>query len=128
MLVVFDKNTFHIKATFSDDQKIEVIYRNSLQVLSKLDGIYMDDAIVPKNDIANYKLISGEIIKIPVEEMPQPIENPLMKQVSTLQMENAFLYLALAEMSILSAQQEQQNIETQNAIAELSMIVAMGGV
>lgn len=81
-------------------------------------------------DPREYVVDNGKIVRRNITEIIAEIEekNPMLIKTMELKQENSLLYLALAEMSILSAQQEQQNIETQNAIAELSLIVAKRGV
>jgi len=102
MLVVFERNTMHIKAIFSDDQKIEVIYRNSPQVLDRLDGIYIDDEYIPKSNITNYKFNENwEIVKASTEEFPQSVKSSTVKKLESLQQENVLLYSAIAELSML---------------------------
>jgi len=113
MLVVFEKTTGHIKASFSDNQKIEIIYRNSPEVLSKLGGVYIDDNLIPKYNITNYKLVDNEIVSIPIEDFQQTIENPLVQQIDLLQIENnqfkQLLNLAPPIMNPISLQDYQEN-------------------
>jgi len=98
---------------------------------NEIDYIEISENDLPVDDIKNYKIVSGSIIKMSKNDKDnwERIKNPL-KRIDNLVIENALLYSALAEMSILSAQLEQQNVETQKAIAELSILIAKinGGI
>ena len=125
MLIIYEKSTRQIQAKFSGDQKIENIYQNNSSALERLSGIYINDEDVPNGNINHYKIINNTIIKMTDEELKsKKIKTSLQKKIEKLEQEITSLYSSLAEMSIISAQQEQQNTDTQNAIAELSLLIS----
>jgi len=102
MLIIVEKSNNHIVGYFSSDQKIEDIYRNNQSALDRLSGVYADDALVPSGNIRDYKFVKGTFIKIPHEEKNK-IQNisPIQQQIANLKKENALLYSAIAELSLL---------------------------
>ena len=125
MLLVYEKLTGQIQAKFSNDQRIENIYKNNSSALERLGGFYVDDKDVPKGNINYYKIINNKIFEINTGEIKnKDVKSHFQIKIEQLQTENALLYSTLAEMSIISAQQEQQNTDTQNAIAELSLLIS----
>lgn len=125
MLLVYEKLTGQIQAKFSNDQRIENIYKNNSSALERLGGFYVDDKDVPKGNINHYKIINNKIFEINTGEIKnKDVKSHFQIKIEQLQTENALLYSTLAEMSIISAQQEQQNTDTQNAIAELSLLIS----
>ena len=98
MFAIYDKKTNKIMSKFSGEEKnIENVYNLEKFGYVSTVGIELD------GNPNEYRIINGNIKRRDVNEIIAEIEdrNPLLKQIKLLQQENALLYSAIAELSIL---------------------------
>jgi len=101
LLLVYEKLTGRFQAKFSGDhQTVEGIYQNNPNALERLAGVYVSDQEVPAGDIRRFKWDGVGIAELTEAELEEP-KNPLIKKLEQLEQENALLYSAIAELSIL---------------------------
>lgn len=60
-------------------------------------------------------------------EAPPVYQEPLSSKVDNLELENAMLQMSMMEMTMYAASQDERLQTQENAVMELSMIVAGGG-
>ena len=98
MFVIYDKKTNKIISKFSgEEKKIDNVYNLEKFGYISTSGIEFD------GNLNEYIIINGNIKRRDINEIISEIEdrNPLLKQIKLLQQENALLYSAIAELSIL---------------------------
>lgn len=61
-------------------------------------------------------------------EAPPVFQEPLSSKVVNLELENAMLQMSMMEMTMYAASQDERLQTQENAVMELSMIVAGGGL
>lgn len=94
MLIIFNKENSHVIGKFSDDQKFENIYKGSEYALNNLTSIHINDELIPKDDLNNYKIIDGQFIKLIKEEL-QPSKSRTEIEIDYLKKENADLWYVI---------------------------------
>jgi len=94
LLIIFNKENSHVIGKFSDDQKFENIYKGSEYALNNLTSIHINDELIPKDDLNNYKIIDGQFIKLIKEEL-QPSKSRTEIEIDYLKKENADLWYVI---------------------------------
>ncbi|MFL0365388.1 hypothetical protein ACH0BF_20480 [Pseudobacillus sp. 179-B 2D1 NHS] len=95
------------------------------------EEIEYDDHVLPRNilsgyykwDAANNDFIVDEQLK---KEIIRENGGYVQEEVDQLKQKNAELETSLLEMTVLAAEQEQRNIQNEQAIMELTTIIAGG--
>jgi len=99
MLVIFNKSDGYIVGTFPNDQKIETIYNNNPSILARLDGIYVDNELVPSN-VRDYKIVDGVIVKKSDSDIPDTLPGPTQQEIIGLKEENQTLGQQVVDLDL----------------------------
>ena len=99
MLVIFNKSDGYIVGTFPNDQKIETIYNNNPSILARLDGVYVDDDLVPSN-VRDYKIVDGSIVKKTESDIPAPIPGPTQQEIINIKEKNQMLGQQVVDLDL----------------------------
>lgn len=100
MLVIFNKNDGYVVGTFSNDQQIEKIYNNNVSILARLDGVYVDDDLIPRGNIRDYKVVNGVLVKKTVEETPVNQPGPTQQAIADLKDTNQMLGQQVVDLDL----------------------------
>lgn len=130
MFILYRKEDGYIIGRLSNLESVQQLISHSPVASEDLTYVEIADSVnLSPEQLNNSKYVNGEIIELTYEEKVDKDKklNPVVVN-KILKEENSQLTQALAEMSIYAAQQEQLNKDNQQAIAELSMMIATGGV
>ena len=84
---------------FRTTKRSKSIYNNNPSILARLDGIYIDDALIQSN-IRDYKMVDGVIVKKSDSDIPDTLPGPTQQEIIGLKEENQTLGQQVVDLDL----------------------------